>query len=652
MVQKINTLGSTSQNFYVQVTNQGAFNAYFTVAYSYNNSNYNFNSAVLANTDLEIITVNQNATNIVVKVYVITQAGQSNVLYTKTFSTPTNLKLLLTGTVTVPVCTDITNPASKYYVSVKNTASFIGKIFIRYNLNNEIFNISSNFITTYATGILNIPNAATNIQVLVKISNTPTSNVNWNTVYNKTLANPAILKLSLSGTILNPICTDISNGNPIMQLTKTPDQTIYNIGDTITFTIIATNVDGGDATNIILTDNVPNEANFISSSLTLDGISVDGSSFLNNGVDIPDMVNGDSHTVIYQMVMTSMPASNPVENDPVINYDYFDSNGANQIGTLTGTTTQFTVSEVPVMTLTKTPDQSSYSVGDTVIFTITISNINGETASNVVLGDNIPNGSNFVSTSLTLDSTSVDGSDFLNNGLTIGDMNVGDSHIVTYQMVIVSMPSPNPVKNNPVINYDYVDSNGANQIGTLTGTTNPFTVTPNLGNGGVPVMTLTKAPNQATYNIGNTVTFTIAVSNTNGEVASNVVLTDNIPNGSNFIATSLTLDRINVDGSTFLNNGLTIGDMNVGDSHIVTYQMVIASMPSPNPVENDPTINYDYIDSTGANQIGTLTGTTTPFTVTQTGPSCFCCCCCPCMCNCPDTSSQSYVQYLQNLGYL
>ena len=462
MEQMSTSFGTASQDCYVEVINQGIFNAYFAVSYSYNNSTFAFTSQILSDNDLEKIIVSKNATNINISVFLVTKTGQTNTLYTKTFTSPAILKLLLTGTESAPMYTDITNNPSpskpahyNYYVSVTNTAAFVGKLTIQYTLNNKNFNVPSDPILNNHTKLLKIPSVATNIQVTVQVRDKTSP---WSIVYTKTLATATILKLSLSGTISTPLCTDITSQLDLGTLPPLTDGAISVMNNGAFTAQFIVNYDLADYSVADVSDVIVNgDTVAISIPATAQNIQleIDLLNTDNSWLNIYQDTFSTATTVILQLtgtlsapIVTDVTTNPPSVGDPV----------------------------PPIIIATKTSNQTSYSLGNTVTLISTVSNTAGDDASNVLLKDTIPPEATFVANSLTLDGNTVSGTSFPSAGVQLGDMSSGDSHQVVYKIIFNTIPNPNPVENDPVINYNYLDANSISQVGTLTGTATPFTI--------------------------------------------------------------------------------------------------------------------------------------------------------------------------------
>lgn len=121
----------------------------------------------------------------------------------------------------------------------------------------------------------------------------------------------------------------------------------------------------------------------------------------------------------------------------------------------------------------------------------------------------------------------------------------------------------------------------------------------------VNLLSVTKEVNATTALIGDTLTYTMTVTNTSSIPVNGVVLTDPIPSGTAFVPGSVT---VNGSPSADLpNTGITIGTLAAGASSVVTFQVKIGNtLPNPNPIPNTATVNYTNGTPVESNTVTTL----------------------------------------------
>ncbi len=162
--------------------------------------------------------------------------------------------------------------------------------------------------------------------------------------------------------------------------------------------------------------------------------------------------------------------------------------------------------------MTKSVNDPTPNVGDTVTYIVTISNAGPDTATSVQVSDELPSGISFVSampSQGTYDPST-------------GIWSVGTVTTSAPQTLVVegTVTSPDPQTNTTRITHsDQYNPNPAGNIATAT-------VTPQQAD-----LALSKTVNDPTPVVGETITYTILVSNSGPDAATSVQVTDDLPAG-------------------------------------------------------------------------------------------------------------------------
>ncbi|NFD30848.1 DUF11 domain-containing protein [Clostridium botulinum] len=217
-------------------------------------------------------------------------------------------------------------------------------------------------------------------------------------------------------------------------------------------------------------------------------------------------------TVINSQNNTSLTVEFLSEGPEVIGNDYaIDDVALNEV-------------QVPLFTPVKTISTPVANVGETVIYTVTLENTCTSPLTNVFFKDNIPNGLLFVAGSVIVNGVS-EGSFDPNVGFTIPNIPGGSTATITFDAVVNAVPTPNPALNTATMNYSYTPVEGGIENNfTVDSNTVPLEVRAVVADVGV---IKTGSPNPVMS--GETLTYTIDVSNLGPGDAQNVVLTDTIP---------------------------------------------------------------------------------------------------------------------------
>ncbi|PBH88512.1 hypothetical protein BGV14_07915 [Clostridioides difficile] len=219
---------------------------------------------------------------------------------------------------------------------------------------------------------------------------------------------------------------------------------------------------------------------------------------------------------------------------------------------------------VPTFTPIKTSNTETANVGDIITYTVTLDNTCDSPLTNVFFRDLIPNGLEFIPGTVTVDGVSVPGVD-PNTGFPLPDIGGGTGVEVTFDVVVESIPNPNPTNNIATIDYSYTPVEG--------GIPNDFSVDSNP----VPVevisadIEVTKLSEPTIVNPGEELIYTIKVVNNGPFPSENVVLTDDVP--ASIVNPEYSLDG----GVTFQpwTGSLNIGTLEVGETRVIIIRGIV-----------------------------------------------------------------------------
>ncbi len=347
-------------------------------------------------------------------------------------------------------------------------------------------------------------------------------------------------------------------------VTNTASNNNPNYGDNVTFTVTVKNNGPSTAQNVIISEWLSN------GNLTYISDDSNGSLNLNNGIwTIGNLTSGQTATLhIYTKANTANSTTtntatyNPVTSDPNLNNN-------NQTVVVT------TASPYADVVVTNTASNYNPNYGDNVTFTVTVKNNGPNTAQNVIVSEWLSNGN------IAYISDDSNGSLNLSNGIwSIGNLASGATATL----------------------HIYAQANTPNSSITNTATYNPLTTDPNLNNNN-QTLTITTNPapadvmltntiSNANPKYGDTVTFTVTVTNNGPYTAQNVTVSEWLSNGN------IAYISDDSNGSLNLNNGIwTIGNLASGATatlHIIakanTPNSTITNTATYNPVTTDPNL--------------------------------------------------------------
>ncbi|WP_040329927.1 DUF7507 domain-containing protein, partial [Clostridium ihumii] len=377
----------------------------------------------------------------------------------------------------------------------------------------------------------------------------------------------------------NPVNTTINHADLISQgnLVKSVDKTVATVGETVTYTIKVTNTGNILANPVTLTDVVPNGTSYKTGTLTIDGNPNGGNP--NSGIAIGPVNPGQTVTVVFGVVINTLPNPNPMPNSAKIDYQYLvNPNGTPTEVTGNSNTVETAVGDIKV---NKLVDKAFADLGDTITYTVTVNNPGITPVNNVLFTDALPSGTSYVNGSLTVDAPFTGINPM--TGITLTSVGSGQTVTITWKVTVGNvLPNPNPVQNIGVITVPGLPPINTNSVDTTVNHADLISQ----GN-------LVKSVDKAIAAVGETVTYTIKVTNTGNVMANPVTLTDVVPNGASYVTGTLTIDGVPNGGNP--NNGIAIGPVNPNQTITVIFKAKINTMPNPNPMPNTSTIDYEYL---------------------------------------------------------
>jgi len=288
--------------------------------------------------------------------------------------------------------------------------------------------------------------------------------------------------------------------------TDSPDPVIA--GTDLTYTITVTNNGPDDATGVSVSDPLPDGVTYSSSSAT-QGSYDDGTGVWSVG----GLANGESATLTIFLTVNSS-TTEPLANSATVSADEHDPNTGNN--SATANTTVHTSADLRV---TKTVDTSTPNEGELVEYTITVTNDGPSDATSVVLTDTLPSGITYNSFSTTQGSYD-DGT----GRWSVGDLPDGNAATLTLYAIVNGGTAGSTITNTTDdLSASQADPNAANNQDSAA-----FTVQS-------ADLTVNKSVDSPKPNEGDTIRYTITITNNGPDTADNIVLTDTLPGGVTYV---------------------------------------------------------------------------------------------------------------------
>jgi uncharacterized repeat protein (TIGR01451 family) len=353
-------------------------------------------------------------------------------------------------------------------------------------------------------------------------------------------------------------------------LAKMVNNPTPNVGDTVTFTVTLTNAGPPTATSVEVSDLLPAGLSFVFA------VPSQGSYDPASGLWTVGAVTTTTPQTLQVGAVVVSPKAR--KNKAKISHaDQVDPHKSNNSASATETPQQAD------LRLAKTVSNPTPNVGDAVVFTVTLSNKGPDAATNVQVSDLLPAGLSFVS------ATPSQGVYDSGSGLwTVGTVTLNTPQTLQLIATVVSLSART---NTATISHaDQFDRRTRNNIASAT-------ETPQQAD-----LAIAKTVDDPTPNVGDTVTFTVALSDNGPSAATGVGVFDLLPAGLVFVSAKPS------QGTYSSGSGLwTVGTVKKKKKKTVTLR-VVASVVSPNPQTNTATIgNADQFDPNTFNNTGSVT---------------------------------------------
>ena len=298
-------------------------------------------------------------------------------------------------------------------------------------------------------------------------------------------------------------------------VTKTVDDNFPNEGDTVVYSVVASNAGPDAASGLAISDVLPAGLTFVSSSAT-QGTYSSGTGIWSVGT----VGSGAADTLDITATVNAGTNGNTIVNSASVSaVDQADNTAGND-----SDSASLTVQSAD-LAIVKTVDDGAPSEGGTINYTVVLGNSGPDTATNVAVTDLLPAGVTFVSSAQT-------------QGSYVSGTGVWS---------VASLASA--ASDTLVITATVDAGTGGTTIGNTASVTAVDQADPAAGNNSdsadVSVqgsdLAVTKSVNNNFPNEGGTVQYTVGVTNDGPDGTTNVQISDALPAGMTFVSSSATV---------------------------------------------------------------------------------------------------------------
>jgi uncharacterized repeat protein (TIGR01451 family) len=355
-------------------------------------------------------------------------------------------------------------------------------------------------------------------------------------------------------------------------------------GETLTYTITVTNNGPSNASGVTLTDPLPTGVTYSSGTAGQGTIAHSGGTVTAN---LGSLASGAS--TIVTVVVTVDPATRgTLTNTATVSASETETNAANNTATVTTT-----IEPHVDLAITKNDSPDPVVAGQQLTYTLTVSNAGPSTATNVTVQDVLPTGVTFQSGTATQGSVTQSSGTVTAN---LGTLAVSGTATITL-VVAVGADVRSQLTNTATVTAaeqeDDLDNN------TATATTQ---VTPQVD------LAITKSDSPDPVVAGQTLTYTITVTNNGPSAATGVTVSDTLPTGLTYQSGTSTAGTVSNAGNAVT---ATIGNLSRGGSATVTVVAVVDAATTGS-VTNTATVAGNETETNQSNNTATQTTTINP----------------------------------------
>ncbi|AOR24018.1 DUF11 domain-containing protein [Clostridium taeniosporum] len=222
-----------------------------------------------------------------------------------------------------------------------------------------------------------------------------------------------------------------------------------------------------------------------------------------------------------------------------------------------------------------------FGISNRIKYSISITNIGDTKATSVKVKDLMSKGAQFIPGTFTINGCCQD-INGINRNINVGSIKPGSNTIITFDVEIVEYNPPSEIVNKAIVTY--CDENGNVLVAESQELVIPI-IKINVG--------MKKTVDKCTAKVGEIVSYSVLITNNSNIKIDNVVFYDSLPKEVQLLPASVLINLEPQYNENF-DGGIPLGTLNAYSSIMISFQVVIVSLPNSKLLKNSSTIEFSY----------------------------------------------------------
>lgn len=236
-----------------------------------------------------------------------------------------------------------------------------------------------------------------------------------------------------------------------------------------------------------------------------------------------------------------------------------------------------------MVNLNKSSSINQCTLFDIITYKLEVTNVSDTLAEKVIVKDLLHTDLKFIIGSVRIDYVSSPDSNII-SGIELGNLDCDESRVITFDAQVIKKTSE-CIENQAMLEYEY-DACGTKQCEIGYSCVNKVLVkNPNLK--------LTKEVDKRHAELGDTLNYTLILTNTGDSNLENLFLKDDISSSTKLVEGSFTIDG-KVVNSVELHKGVMLDNLAIKETQIVRYSVKVQSGGSSGKLCNQSVVRYAY----------------------------------------------------------